>query len=179
MEPIVYRNREARRAVVVSVVLVLWGALSLARLLRGAEPDFLHALGLAWLVIAPFVLRVSLGRTTVDERGIHAWRLLSRRTYAWRDISGITVEERTSRSHGAYRIVISRPGRRPRLLPAPYVDIRASRAWYEELLTQAEDLRARLRAAQAAEGGTETAARDSQLASSASGRACPSVGSQP
>ncbi|GGZ36316.1 hypothetical protein GCM10010387_32960 [Streptomyces inusitatus] len=147
MEPIVYRNREARRAVIVSAALLLWGALSLIRLLRGTEPDFLHALGLAWLAVAPFILRVSLGRTTVDERGIHAWRLLSRRTYAWHDISDITVEERTSRGHGAYRIVISRPGRRPRPLPAPYVDIRASRTRYEELLTQAADLRSRLRAA--------------------------------
>ncbi|MER6914496.1 hypothetical protein ABT354_22725 [Streptomyces sp. NPDC000594] len=148
MEPIVYRNRERRRALAWSAVFTGWGVISLVRLLGGAVPGFLDALGVAWLVIVPFVLRVGLGRVTVDGEGIHARRPLSlRRTYPWRDISAITVEERSSRSHGAHRIVIARPGRRPRLLPAPYVDIRASHAWYEELLAQAEEIRARHRAA--------------------------------
>ncbi|GLF95001.1 hypothetical protein [Streptomyces yaizuensis] len=154
MEPIVYRNRDRRRTVLWSVAFFLWGAISLARLLRGTEPDFLHVLGVAWLVILPFVLPVSFGSIAVDDMGITARRVIRRR-YAWRDISGITVEERTGRGNGAYRIVLSRPGRRPRVLPAPYVDIRASRVWYEELLTQAEQLRARHRAALEAAGGTD------------------------
>ncbi|QDY80326.1 hypothetical protein [Streptomyces qinzhouensis] len=147
MEPIEYRNREARRALVLVVVSAVWGSVALVRLLRGADPGFFDALSIASLVLAPFLLNAGLGRITVDATGIHAWRPFARRTYHWQDISGITVEERTGRGYGAHRIKILRHGRRARFLPAPYVDSRASRRWYEELLTQAEDLRARHRAA--------------------------------
>ncbi|MGV9316895.1 hypothetical protein ACWDR0_32655 [Streptomyces sp. NPDC003691] len=147
MEPIEYRNRDARRSLVLTAVTCVWGLVSAVRLMRGAEPGFLDALGIAWLVIAPFLLNVTLARIVVGPEGIVARRPFFRRTYSWDEISGIVVEKQAGHGYGAYRVKILRHGRRPRVLPAPYVDMRAGHERHEELLARAEDLRARHRTA--------------------------------
>ncbi|MFI1964220.1 hypothetical protein ACH429_08810 [Streptomyces pathocidini] len=139
------------RGIVFSLIFLSWGFVSVTRILLGHFSGFWDAFGASWLLFSPLALNVVLGKVIVDAEGIHAWRPLGRRTYRWCEISDITVEEKVSRGHGAHRIKVHRHGCRPRWLPAPYVDIRASQEWYQQFLVQAEEIKAQWRAARVEE----------------------------
>ncbi|MEU5431906.1 hypothetical protein AB0G73_00850 [Streptomyces sp. NPDC020719] len=149
MEPRVFRPIELKSGYVFFGLFTVGGIVAAVRLALGHYSGFLDALGVAWLVILPFALNVALGKIIVDEHGIRSWRPLWRKVYLWQDISKVTVEKKTGRGNGAFRIRIYRHDGRPRWLPAPYVDIRASDKWQQEFTDQAEDIKARWREATA------------------------------
>lgn len=159
MEPRVFRPMELKSGLVLTGVFTVAGIVAAVRISLGHFSGFWDVMGVAWLGILPFALNVALGKVLVDDRGIHARRPLWRKSYLWREISDVTVEEKSSRSNGAYRIRIYRHSGRPRWLPAPYVGLRASGKWYEEFLSQAEDIKARWREATGAGSGEAGDAR--------------------
>ncbi|MBD0741440.1 hypothetical protein [Streptomyces sp. CBMA152] len=150
---------ESRSGFVFGGLFTIGGIVAAVRLGLGHFSGFWDALGVAWLVILPFALNVALGKIIVDEHGILSWRPLWRKAYRWQDISEVTVEKKTGRGNGAFRIRVYRHGGRPIWLPAPYVDIRASDKWQKEFTDQAEDIKARWREATGDGPGKEGTAR--------------------
>ncbi|MFI6639248.1 hypothetical protein [Streptomyces sp. NPDC050504] len=156
MEPKVFRPMELKSSMIMAGLFTVGGIIAAVRLVRGDFSNFLDALGVGWLIILPFMLNLGLGKVVVDDRGILSWRPLWRKMYLWQDISDITVEEKSSRSNGAFRIRIYRHNGRPRWLAAPYVGLRASEKWFAEFYRQADDIKARWRAATGTTGEAET-----------------------
>lgn len=159
MEPRVFRPMELKSGLILTRVFTAAGIVAAVRIALGHFSGFLDVAGVAWLVILPFALNVALGKVIVDEQGLRSWRPLWRRAYRWQDISEVTVEKKTGRGNGAFRIRVYRHGGRPIWVPAPYVDIRASDKWQKEFTDQAEDIKARWRAATGDGPGKEGAAR--------------------
>ncbi|MFF4824302.1 hypothetical protein [Streptomyces sp. NPDC001312] len=135
-----YRTPDRKRALVLSALLVAWGVGSLVRVLLGHFSGFVDILGLALCALAPFILNTSLAKTVLDDRGIHVWRPLWRRTVRWQDVRSVATEEKSSRGFGAHRVRVHRHKGGALWLPAPYVDLRASKEETDRFAAQAAQI---------------------------------------
>ncbi|MFH9982892.1 hypothetical protein ACH4ND_27350 [Streptomyces sp. NPDC017179] len=147
-----YRTPDRKGALLLSPLMVAWGFFSLVRVGLGHFSGFVDVLGLALGVLAPFLLNTSLGKTVLDDRGIHAWRPLWRRTVRWQDVLSITTEEKSSQGSGAHRVRVRRHKGGALWLPAPYVELRATKAEMDRFAAQAAEITTRWRARTAADG---------------------------
>ncbi|MFB7112490.1 hypothetical protein [Streptomyces sp. NPDC056291] len=135
-----YRTPDRKRALVLSALLVAWGVGSLVRVLLGHFSGFVDILGLALCALASFILNSSLAKTVLDDRGIHAWRPLWRHTVRWQDVRSVATEEKSSRGFGAHRVRVHRHNGGALWLPAPYVDLRASKDETDRFAAQAAQI---------------------------------------
>ncbi|MFV0135425.1 PH domain-containing protein [Streptomyces sp. HMX87] len=125
------------RTLVFVAVCVVLGAYGLVRVVLG-HVTFVEILGIALLALSPFLLNVAFGKTVVDESGIRTGRPLGRRFVPWTDVESVTVEEKTSRGHGAHRVRVRTTRGRTVWLAAPYIEIRCTEQQYARFCAQAD-----------------------------------------
>ncbi|GAA4092738.1 hypothetical protein GCM10022284_31890 [Streptomyces hundungensis] len=151
-----FRPVEQRNQIVYGALFTLGGVFAVIRLARGEFSGFWDTMGLAWVVLLPLALNTTWVSVLVDERGMHVRRPLWRRTFEWQNISDVTVEEHSTRGYGCLRVRLYRHDGGPRWLAAPYVGLRASGPYFEEFHRQADEIKARRRAAARNAVGGET-----------------------
>ncbi|WP_158587996.1 PH domain-containing protein [Actinomadura logoneensis] len=99
---------------------------------------FLGALGIAGLV----AFRFPAPRTRVDAAGLHMYRLGRERTFAWSEISDITLKESSARGRKVQRLAAGLGSGRSVLLPGLATDdLPATGNPEEELRRIRDDLR--------------------------------------
>ncbi|AQU69278.1 PH domain-containing protein [Streptomyces niveus] len=153
MTPVEYRPAQRRFVLWVCGVFTAWGVVAMGVIGFGS-PGFLSWLGLALITFVPYLLNNALGRTRVDEQGIHVHRPLGRHSGHWRDIADIGVHRVSGGSEIRYDkwIRVTRHDGTSFRLPAPMTSSAYQDDTFEEKL---EDITARWRRAT---GGTPPAA---------------------
>ncbi|MFV0135427.1 PH domain-containing protein [Streptomyces sp. HMX87] len=134
-----FRTPDRGRSLVFALVCTVWGVIGLIRVSLG-HVTFFDVLGIALAALSPFLLNVALGRTVVDGTGIRTGRPLARRSVPWTDVESVTVEEKTSRGHGAHRVRVRTTRGRTVWLAAPYIEIRCTEQQYARFCAQADQI---------------------------------------